>query len=98
MVSGLSNSEPRLLAATADPFIGQSVARNDDFQTVHPELQAMMDGLSELVLLASCDGTILAANHHWLRTVELREAWAFGVGGNYPEAVAGLIAAGDMRA
>ena len=67
------------------------------FQLVHPEMQAVIEGLDELVCLVGSDGTILSANRPWRESVERRGALGFRAGENYPAAVAALIEAGDER-
>ena len=61
------------------------------------DLQSMLDGLSELVALVDCDGTIRTINQRWRREIERRRVWGFDLGGNYSSALTNLIEAGDHR-
>src|SRR3954449_12299806 len=60
------------------------------------ELQAMIDGLAELVAIVSCDGTILMINQHWQRVMD-EQGGPFLVGRSYQGALCDLIEAGDAR-
>ena len=61
------------------------------------DLQSMIDGLSELVALVDCDGTIRTVNQRWRREIERRRVRDFDLGGNYSSALTNLIEAGDHR-
>ena len=62
-----------------------------------PELQSMIDGLSAQVALVRCGGIIAKINRQWRTEIRRQGNWDFDIGCDYADALAGLVASGDVR-